>query len=119
MICFCYHPNMQIAINGIYQLDIPRELWNDKIAYVNKLTSPRFTWWKEINGRKVKVKSNTHLVTEFYITILLKDFNQPFYTPKKALIICQPKIIKCDCDSFKLFWCGCCCGAFKQEQELG
>lgn len=109
---------MQIAINGIYTLDIPRDLWNDRIAYVNKIHSPRFTWWKEINGKKVKVKSNTHLVSEFYIATLLKDFIQPFYTPKKCLSTNQLKII-CECDSYKLFWCGCTCGAFQHEQDLG
>ena len=109
---------MQIVINSIYLLDIPRDLWNDRIAYVNKINSPRFTWWKEINGKKVKVKSNTHLVSEFYVTTLLKDFNQPFYTPKKCLADCQLKLIKCECDSFKLFWCVCTCGAFRQEQDL-
>jgi len=108
---------MQIAINGIYQLDIPRDMWNDKIAYVAKIAAPRFTWWKEITGKKIKVKSNTHLVSEFYIVTLIKEFIQPFYSPKKCLIEIS-KNIKCDCDSYKLFWCGCKCGAFLKEQDL-
>jgi len=109
---------MQIAINGIYQLAIPRNIWNDKISYVSKITAPKFVWWKEINNKKIKVKSATHLVTEFYIVNLVKDFNQPFYVAKNYLTKWEPKLKQCDCDSYILLWRGCVCGAFKQEQEL-
>lgn len=109
---------MQIAINGIYKLNFPRELWNDKIGYVNKIAAPKYNWIKEINGKKVKIKSRTKLVTDFYIATLIKDFNSSFYVSQTNLLDCGLATIKCNCESYNLFWMGCKCGAFQHEKEL-
>lgn len=107
---------MQVSINEIYKLNFPRDLWNDRIAYLNKISAPKYAWIKEINGKKVKIKSKTKLVTEFYVAFLVKDYNSSFYVSKEYLLDCGAN--SCNCDSFNLFWMGCKCGAFQQEKEL-
>lgn len=109
---------MEITVNNIYLLDIPRSLLNDKISYTNSVVSPMYVWLKQVHGKKVKVKATTKLVTDFYSVILLKGFSQPFYVSKKCLAECKLESIKCTCGSFDLFWLGCQCGAFKREREL-
>lgn len=109
---------MVIEVNGIYTLEIPRADLNDKISYTISNISPKYRWWKEINGKKVKVKAVTRLVSDYYNVVLIRDYNQPFYVPRKYLAVCDLKNQKCSCDSYNLFWWGCLCGAFKLEQEL-
>jgi len=109
---------MEIAIDGIYQLVIPRDILNDKITYVTPAMAPKYTWWKELNGKHVKVKAATRLVTDFYSVVLVKDYSHPFYVSKKFITESALQPLKCACESFYLFWRGCLCGAFKREQEL-
>ena len=108
---------MEIAINGIYQLVIPRDIMNDRITYVTPAIAPKYTWWKELNGKHIKIKASTMLITEYYSVVLVKDYNHPFYISKK-FIESAPQPLKCACESRNLFWWGCLCGAFKREQEL-
>jgi hypothetical protein len=102
-----------------YILDIEKELLPDPIVWVKSKLKPKYVSWEDINGKIVKVKSRTRILSVYYIVILDDIPEDPFYVSKKFLKeITFQNTVKCVCEIRALMNCGCQCGAFQKENSI-
>jgi hypothetical protein len=100
-----------------YRLDIKQDMRNESITWVNNSSKKLYLTWGEIDGRIVKVKTTTMILSTFYIVALLEKMKDPFYTSGKMLMELTRRLpIPCTCELEALLNSGCRCGAFKKEQ---
>jgi len=107
---------MEVKVGNEYLLSVPKDLNDDPIDYLGKISAPRYVKWGEIVGKRVKVKTVLKSLSNYYEVFLTHDVNHIFYVPKKMLSNIPRLPIRCDCTSRQLFLGGCGCGAFKKEQ---
>lgn len=109
----------QIQIGGLYKLDIPVDEYDNAINWINRRSRKLFANLKELDGKKVIVRTRTRTDSSVYIVTLLNFPLDTFYTSKKYLVIEKPPDpIPCSCDLHILVNRGCQCGAFKKEKEI-
>ena len=104
-------------VGSDYRLDVSRDLRDEPIAWINNSSKRLYSTWDEIDGKIVRVKGVTRVMSTFYIVALLERSKDPFYTSKKLLMELTRRLpIPCICDLSFLLHSGCQCGAFKKEQ---
>ena len=105
-------------IGNDYRLDVKSDLYDEAIPWVNNSSRKLFQSWREIEGRIVRVKAETHVMTTFYIVALLEYPKDSFYTPRKMLMEITRRLpLPCGCPLTILLNRGCQCGVFKKEQN--
>lgn len=108
---------MDIRVGDEYLLNIPKNMHDQKIDYLGKVTSPRYINWGEISGKRVKIKGSTKILVDYFEASLLQDSSSSFYITKKMLSIIPRLDTTCKCSVKKLFSAGCGCGAFNWEMK--
>jgi hypothetical protein len=106
---------MEVLDGKEYLLSITQDISNDKIDYLGKTISPRFTKWGEISGKRVKIKAKLRTLVDYYEVCLVNDVNHVFYVSKRMLSLIPHLMIRCRCTNRQLFSGGCHCGAFLKE----
>jgi len=109
----------QIQIGGLHKLDIPADVFENAIDWINQRSRKFFTSLKEIDGKKVIVRTRTRTDLSRYIVSLVDLPLDTFYISKKYLILEKPPDpIPCECELHVLVNRGCQCGAFQKEKEI-
>lgn len=107
-----------IQIGGSYKLDIAIDVHDSSIEWVNQRSKKFFILLREIDGKKIIVRSKIRSDPGRYIVSLIDLPQDSFYITKKYIILCQAESsVPCDCDLYLLVNKGCQCGAFQKEKE--
>lgn len=108
----------QIQIGVIHKLNIPLDVHENSIDWINQRSKKFFSVLKEIDGKRVMVKTRTRTDLSKYIVSLVDLPQDTFHVLKKYLEIDAPEApVPCSCLLNILVNRGCQCGAFQKEKE--
>lgn len=107
----------QIHTGGSYRLDIPTDVHDNAIEWVNQRSRKFFLLLREIDGKKIVVRSKIRSDPSRCIVSLI-DLPQDTFNLSKKYIIIENTVdsIPCTCDLYVLVNKGCRCGAFQKEK---
>ena len=107
----------EIHIGGIHKLNVAEDAQDNPILWINQRSKKFFSTLRELDGKKVLVRTRTRAIADQYIVSLVDMPQDTFYISKKYLVTDSgPEPIPCECELNILVNRGCQCGAFQKEK---